>query len=74
MTDLHGKTLAGTFVHAPTADGIEILEDALVAVGADGVIASVIASGDPSHAASKAEASRVGRLVSTPSGSMTWRS
>lgn len=70
MEDVRGKTLVGTFVHAPTADGIEILEDALVAVGADGVIASVIALGDPSHATLKAEASRAGRLVSTPAGSM----
>lgn len=70
MTDIRGKTIGGTFVHAPSADGIVILEDALVSIGADGVIASVIASGDPSHAAAKAEASKAGRLVSTPPGSM----
>jgi len=70
MNDIRGQTIAGTFVHAPSADGIEIVEDALLTIGTDGVIASVIAGGDPSHAAVKAEASKAGRMVSTPPGSI----
>ena len=53
MRDLRGKTVAGTFVHAPTPAGIEILDDALVVVGDDGVIADVIAAGDARHATAK---------------------
>ena len=70
MVDLRGKTIAGTFVHAPDPDAIAILDDALVAVGEDGRIADVIATGDRRHAAASAEASRAGRLVTTPAGSI----
>jgi guanine deaminase len=70
MSDLRGRLVAGTFAHAPTPDGLEVLEDALVAIGDDGLIASVVPRSDPEHAALKAEASLAGRLVSTPEGSM----
>ncbi len=70
MNDLRGRTIAGTFVHAPAPDGIEILADALVAVDDDGAIGSVVAGDDPRQAGLKAEAARAARLVATPPGSM----
>ena len=67
---VRGKTVAGTFVHAPEPESLEILDDALVVVDEHGVIAAVVRRDDPKHAALKAEAARDGRLLTTPAGSM----
>jgi len=66
MDDVTGRTVAGTFCHAPILGALEILKDALVAVDAAGRIAAVIASGDPGHAASRDAAARDGTLVTLP--------
>jgi len=70
MDDLRGRTVEGTLAHAPAPDRLEILADALVTVGEDGVIAEVVAPGDPRQAAVREKASRAGRLVVAPKGSV----
>ena len=70
VSSLRGRTIAGTFVHAPAPDALEILGDALVRVDDRGVIAAVLRPDDPGHADLKAEAARGGRLVTMPAGSM----
>ncbi|MDC0744819.1 guanine deaminase [Polyangium mundeleinium] len=69
MTDLHGKTLAGTFFHAPVLGGIEVLEDALVEIDTAGRITTVTRSSDPHHDDARNAASRAGTLVTLPAGS-----
>ena len=68
MTDLRGKTLAGTFFHAPVLGAIEVLEDALVEIDAAGRITTVTRSDDPRHAGARLAASRAGTLVTSPEG------
>ena len=67
---VRGRTVEATFVHAPAPDSLEILADALVTVGDDGVIAAVVRSDDPEHANLRDAAARDGRLVRTPAGSL----
>ncbi|MDI1430146.1 guanine deaminase [Polyangium sorediatum] len=69
MTDLRGKTLAGTFFHAPVLGGIEVLDDALVEIDAAGRITTVTRSSDPHHPGARIAASRAGALVTLPAGS-----
>ena len=47
MTDVRGKTVFGTFCHAPTRGEVEILDDALITIGTDGAIVSVLRPHDP---------------------------
>src|SRR5882672_3389033 len=42
LQDLSGRSVAGTFCHAPAPNALEVLKDALVDLDQDGVIASVI--------------------------------
>ena len=65
---VRGKTISGRFVDAPAPDRLEILDDALVAVDGDGVIAAVVRAGDPEHEAMKTAAARDGALVALPAG------
>ena len=65
MSDLAGKTIKTTIMHAPKLDGVEILADALVSVGDAGVIQSVCAQDDPSYAASLIAARDAGLLIDT---------
>lgn len=62
MTDLRGKTVRGTFFHAPVRGAVEILGDALVAIGSDGTILSVTRAGDPAWAPALDAACAAGRL------------
>lgn len=41
MTGLRGRSLRGSFVHAPVRGEIEVLQDAVVSIAADGTIAAV---------------------------------
>jgi guanine deaminase len=66
MDDLRGRTLAGTFCHAPVRGRIEILKDALVALDAGGAIAAVLRAEDPARAAAEAAAARAGTLARLP--------
>jgi guanine deaminase len=70
MDDLRGKTIAGTFVHAPALDGIEILDDVLVVIDDNGVIIDVFQAIHEGHPLAKAEAARAGRLVTIPAGAI----
>jgi guanine deaminase len=65
---MRGKVLLGSFFHAPRLGEVEILEDALVSVDADGAIEAVIPVSDPGYDARKSQASRDGSLVTLPPG------
>lgn len=41
MTGLRGRSIRGTFAHAPVRGEVEVLEDAVISVGDDGVITSI---------------------------------
>ncbi|HEV2517623.1 MAG TPA: guanine deaminase [Devosia sp.] len=41
MSGLRGRSLRGTFVHAPIRGELEVLRDAVIAIGSDGTIASI---------------------------------
>jgi len=69
LTDLRSKTIAGTFCHAPELGSIEILRDALVEIDGRGTIVAVTPSGDPGHAAKRAQAAEAGALVEAPAES-----
>ena len=66
--DLRGKTLLGTFFHAPGLGSVEILADTLIGIDGAGRIAAVTAPQDPAHAEIRREAARAGTLVTLPSG------
>jgi guanine deaminase len=70
MDDLRGKTIAGTFCHAPVLGGLEILKDALVALDGAGRIAAVIAADDPRHDAARKAAAAAGTLAALPGASV----
>lgn len=70
ISDVRGKTVSGTFVHAPTPSAVEILADALVSVDEGGAIAGVVAAGAPEYERARSEAAAAGRLVTLPAGSM----
>jgi guanine deaminase len=70
VDNLTGKTVRGTFCHAPNPGGLEILKDALVAIDEDGCIATVVPAGNPRHADAEREAARGGRLVRLPDASV----
>ncbi|MCB1501305.1 MAG: guanine deaminase [Bauldia sp.] len=70
MDDIRGKTVAGTFAHAPSPDRVEILADALVTVDEHGDIAAVATAGDARFAAVRDAAERAGKLVTMPADSV----
>lgn len=49
MPDLAGKTVKATVMHAPQPDGVEILQDALVAIDASGTIETVLSAEAPAY-------------------------
>ena len=46
MTGLRGRSIRGTFVHAPVRGELEVLRDAVISVGSDGIIAGVAPATD----------------------------
>jgi guanine deaminase len=68
--DLRGRTLLASGFHAPARRAIETLDDALIAIGDDGTIASVTRPGDPGYDDAKRDASRAGRLAALPAGTV----
>jgi guanine deaminase len=46
VTGLRGRSIRGTFVHAPVRGQIEVLEDAVISIAADGTIAAVASAAD----------------------------
>lgn len=66
MDELREHTVHGTFFHAPEKGRVEVLEDALLHIDAQGFITDVTLPSDPSHAERlRASASR---LISLPKG------
>ncbi|MGE3875670.1 MAG: guanine deaminase [Parvibaculaceae bacterium] len=55
-------SICGTAFHAPRRDGVEILADALIEIGADGAIAGVLKPDHPDYGARKSAAAASGRL------------
>ena len=62
MNDVRGRAIAGTFFHAPRLGSVEVLQDALVIVEADGIISHVVARTDPDHPRLRREAADAGLL------------
>ena len=50
MKSLAGRAILGTFFHAPSADRLDVLQDALIEIGADGTIAAVTLPDDTGYA------------------------
>lgn len=46
MTGLRGRSIRGTFVHAPVRGKIEVLRDAVVSIDADGMIVAIASAAD----------------------------
>lgn len=69
MTDLKGKALLASGFHAPERGSIDVLRDALITIGADGVIASVLRPGDEAYDEAVSAAAGAGALVTLPKGS-----
>jgi guanine deaminase len=66
MIDLHGRVVHGSFFHAPMRGEIEMLQDALIAIDADGMITAVVSPGDPRFSAMMAGAMADDRLFTLP--------
>ncbi|WP_373502226.1 guanine deaminase [Aestuariivirga sp.] len=67
--DVRGKTIRGTFFHAPRCGEFETLGDALVTVGGDGRIADVVRADDPRHGALCRDAAASHTLIEIANGS-----
>ncbi|MGO4835059.1 amidohydrolase family protein, partial [Rhizobiaceae sp. 2RAB30] len=61
-------TVACNAFHAPERGRLEILEDCLIRIGADGKIVDVMRAGDPDHAATRRAAELDGTLVALADG------
>ncbi len=46
MRSLRGRSIRGTFVHAPVRGQLEVLEDAVISIAADGTIAAISSAED----------------------------
>ncbi|WP_346897595.1 guanine deaminase [uncultured Roseibium sp.] len=68
MISVRGKLVRASGFHAPVCGEVECLNDVLIAVGADGVIAEVIRPDDETHAARLAAARADGTLLELPAG------
>ena len=62
------KTFLGTFFHAPKQGAVEVLDDTLVSVDADGSIDALMRPLDANYDAEKSKAQRAGSLVALPPG------
>jgi guanine deaminase len=69
METMRGRTVSGTFYHAPSLGRVECLEDALVAVDATGRITAVHNRSDPDYDRVRSAATSAGRLVTIAQGS-----
>jgi guanine deaminase len=68
MRDLRGKFVRAVGFHAPVCGAVEHLDDVLIAVGADGVIADVIRHDESRFDEVLGEARAGGKLVTLPEG------
>ena len=69
MNNLRNKTLCASGFHAPELGSVDILDEALIAIGDDGTIAAVHTRQDPNYRAIKAAREDTGELVMLPEGS-----
>ena len=46
MTSLRGRSIRGSFVHAPVRGQLEVLKDAVISIAADGTIAAIASAED----------------------------
>jgi guanine deaminase len=67
--DLRNKTLCASGFHAPERGTVEILEDVLIDIGADGTIQAIHRPGDPNYRSIRDARDATGELVTLPSGS-----
>lgn len=67
--DLRNKTLCASGFHAPERGEIDILENVLIVIGADGKIEAVHRPGDPNYRAIRDAREETGELVSLAPGS-----
>jgi guanine deaminase len=63
-----GFAILGTAFHAPKRGGVEILEDALIAIGSDGKIAAILRRGEWGYAERKAGYARDGTPITLKPG------
>jgi guanine deaminase len=70
MIDLRGRTLRGSFFHAPIRGEIEFFADALVAIGDDGKILRVIRQTDEGYDGALGVAEDEENLVTLPPGTL----
>ena len=68
MTNLRGKTLLASGFHMPERGTVDELTDALIKIGEDGAIISVLRSGGADYEAEKQALSAEGNLVTLPAG------
>jgi guanine deaminase len=60
--------ILGTAFHTPRRGNVEVLEEALIGVGDDGKIASIMRPGEAPYAELKSDLARAGRLMTLKSG------
>ena len=65
---LRGKTLLASGFHMPSRGSVDELENALISVGEDGTIASVLRPQDPAYDGELKSARKADRLVTLPEG------
>ncbi|PZM14536.1 guanine deaminase [Rhizobium tubonense] len=66
--DLRGKTLFASGFHSPERGTIDILEDVLIEIGADGRIGAIHRPGEPNYRSIRDARDETGELVSLPAG------
>ncbi|MDM9624759.1 guanine deaminase [Rhizobium sp. S152] len=67
--DLRNKTLCASGFHAPERGKIDVLDDVLIDIGADGAIRAVHRPSDPNYRTIRDAREDTGELVTLPSGS-----
>ncbi|WP_047457935.1 guanine deaminase [Rhizobium rhizogenes] len=66
--DLRGKTLSASGFHSPERGTIDVLDDVLIEIDADGAIAAVHRHGDPNYRTIRDAREASGELVILPTG------
>jgi|UPI000692262F guanine deaminase len=67
--DLRNRTICASGFHAPERGAIDILQDVLIAIGADGRIEAIHRPGDPNYRTLRDAREETGELVTLPPGS-----
>ena len=68
MTDVQGKVVHGTFLHAPTPECVEVLEDALISVDESGQITRVLLTREAEYKETLEDALNRESLLRIPDG------